>query len=1131
MSHTPTILQTAQNNNGTGDTFIDLAFGSAPTQGNLMIATIAVRGGTGVTVTPVDAWTLIRRVDNGTTLSLLVYRRVNLSGAASTYRFNFSTSQKAAGGIREINNFDATTPVLIENGGTNASNVQHNTVTVNVTKAQALLVSSFATATGTSGTAYTANGWIEGYDQPASGGSAGTRVTAEGQSKTAGATGNHAGRVDWANAAIGVSHIMAINPNPVHTGGLVDVSGDSNATAAGRRTRLSGVVAASGNSNVIAAGTQLLAPRLRISAVRFIVPMAEGGTIKTSGTVALSAVGTTTADAEVAGYTTFVQDSFTDTDLTSLGAHTSDSGHSWIYPAGTGTNPSGYDLIIENNRARGNPAQPSDRYYYVNATPSSADYDVLADIVILSHNVGSNDAAGVVGRAADTTFTFYMARYNFLVDGWELFYIADEVTATLLGTYSENLTSGTHSLVLRMRGDQISLIRNGVEIIGPITNTALTGAGRAGLYASYGQSGSTGVHIDNFTARIPDVSNAIKTSGAVSLSGDTNAVAVARASKRSGIITLTGDSNFTSTGRRIQRAISVLSGISATSAASLRIQRRTSTLSAEGTATAAASKQLASVGNGQATLSASATLVATSHSIRRGAATLSGESTLTASAREIEQGQSVLNAVGTLTVTGRSIKRQSATLSGDSSFAFVGRRIQYRAASLTANSDLSAAAQSVVITIKTSGTVTLTGNSNLTANLTVGTIRLMARRVLSGNSHFNGIGTRVTASTLRHTMVSWIAVEIPSVVRTSGVVTPSGDSEVTAAGTRIIASVGTGQATLSATSSLAVETRAIRHRAATLSAEGSVIAAAREIEQGQSVLNAVGTMTAAARTIKHRGAALAADSGLTALTRRIQRRSSILSAASNATATGAKSGTSGAVLSASGTTTAQARAVRRGISVLTGVATVTSVGRAVRRASAAPTAASSASVIAKRVRTSQSTLSATAGLVVASRGIRHASATLSGTATATARAFRLQGGQVALNGHGNVTAIGRRITRAYAALSAGSVATVQTQRIVHRAVALSGVSTLTVAISLTRYGVALLSASGTLQATGTLSGLYTPIGGLIRVAGVDDIAIAREATLLHWAATKSTNGDTVMVATKTIETEIGIIATRVEHEL
>ncbi|MDQ3540403.1 MAG: hypothetical protein M3440_06915, partial [Chloroflexota bacterium] len=207
------VLQTASNHNGGGATTLDLTFAAAPTSGNLMVAAISVRGGSGVTITPPTGWTLLRRIDQGTTLSLAIYTRLNQAGAVSVYSWTFSAAQKASGGIREIAGQRETSPVAIENGGVNASATTHTTVAVTVPTGPHLLSASFGTATGTTGTE--AAGWTEGYDQATSGGSAGTRTTSEGQSRDHAGGASVSGSVVWGAAAVGASHIMAIAPAPV----------------------------------------------------------------------------------------------------------------------------------------------------------------------------------------------------------------------------------------------------------------------------------------------------------------------------------------------------------------------------------------------------------------------------------------------------------------------------------------------------------------------------------------------------------------------------------------------------------------------------------------------------------------------------------------------------------------------------------------------------------------------------------------------------------------------------------------------------------------------------------------------------------------------------------------------------
>ena len=102
----PSIVQTASGQNGGGATTLDLTFTSGTTAGNFLVAAIAVRGGSGVTITPPTGWSLVRRIDNGTTISLAVYSKRDFTGLP-TFTWTFSSTQKASGGIREVANVDA----------------------------------------------------------------------------------------------------------------------------------------------------------------------------------------------------------------------------------------------------------------------------------------------------------------------------------------------------------------------------------------------------------------------------------------------------------------------------------------------------------------------------------------------------------------------------------------------------------------------------------------------------------------------------------------------------------------------------------------------------------------------------------------------------------------------------------------------------------------------------------------------------------------------------------------------------------------------------------------------------------------------------------------------------------------
>lgn len=133
-------------------------------------------------------------------------------------------------------------------------------------------------------------------------------------------------------------------------------------------------------------------------------------------------------------------------------------------------------------------------------TPAGADYTVAADITKLTGNTGNN-RMGVCGRMQSGVRTMYFALYSHDLGNIRL--LKDVAgTTTTLGTYSFTLTGTPARLLLRMVGDQISVELNGTPVIGPVTDTSITTAGKAGVYAL--ETRQTGVadagSIDNFSA-------------------------------------------------------------------------------------------------------------------------------------------------------------------------------------------------------------------------------------------------------------------------------------------------------------------------------------------------------------------------------------------------------------------------------------------------------------------------------------------------------------------------------------------------------------------------------------------------------------------------------------------------------
>jgi hypothetical protein len=198
----------------------------------------------------------------------------------------------------------------------------------------------------------------------------------------------------------------------------------------------------------------------------------------------------------VKGYSSadFVSDSFTEASTIDLVTHVGELGATWTHHPHT--NYSGILMKVDGSvdRLYGEGTSA----YYASGTPPSADYRVCADFYHVS-TIAVNIA--IAGRMDTTNDTMYLVR---LTDGttWTL---RKDVNATFttMGTSTNQIpTAGNFKTgCLIMTGDQISFTVQGTTEIGPFTDTAIAAAGKAGVRSTGASSGTTGMNIDNFSAR------------------------------------------------------------------------------------------------------------------------------------------------------------------------------------------------------------------------------------------------------------------------------------------------------------------------------------------------------------------------------------------------------------------------------------------------------------------------------------------------------------------------------------------------------------------------------------------------------------------------------------------------------
>ena len=189
----------------------------------------------------------------------------------------------------------------------------------------------------------------------------------------------------------------------------------------------------------------------------------------------------------------FAFDTFTDTDGTALESHTADDGGTWtehtLYTTGA-------MVISDANRARRSIG--NNTCYYHSGAPASANYYVQCNV----HQLSSVSQQGIAGRIDTVLDTMYYARHNTAFERWDLRKLVAGVDSAL-GNFSQTLSNGvTYTAILKMDGDQISLYVDGVLRVGPITDSDISAAGKAGFRISgaTGETNSTGKHLDNFLA-------------------------------------------------------------------------------------------------------------------------------------------------------------------------------------------------------------------------------------------------------------------------------------------------------------------------------------------------------------------------------------------------------------------------------------------------------------------------------------------------------------------------------------------------------------------------------------------------------------------------------------------------------
>lgn len=186
----------------------------------------------------------------------------------------------------------------------------------------------------------------------------------------------------------------------------------------------------------------------------------------------------------------FMQDTFTGVNGTTIVSRAGEVGATWTKNTASTAST---DDTIQANRAMG-PIGSGTNIYHSSAVPPSADYDVTVRMTQLTDNDSSHVEAA--GRMSTTANTHYFMAYGSTSNNCSLNVIVNGVNTVLASV----LLVPTASLTLRMIGNQITGFVDGVQVLGPITDSAISTAGRAGFRHGGFHSATTGVHVDSIEA-------------------------------------------------------------------------------------------------------------------------------------------------------------------------------------------------------------------------------------------------------------------------------------------------------------------------------------------------------------------------------------------------------------------------------------------------------------------------------------------------------------------------------------------------------------------------------------------------------------------------------------------------------
>lgn len=201
--------------------------------------------------------------------------------------------------------------------------------------------------------------------------------------------------------------------------------------------------------------------------------------------------------AQISGFQ--ILDTFVGTSGVQVTAHPTNTGQSWV---GWSQHSAGGDCTtwttatLSGSGTAANSSATCDTSLYANYSPASANYTVCGTATVTSGAINF-DISGRLSSGADTR---YVVNENPANSGFKLLK-AVAGTYTQLGSTATFSWSGSHTLCLVMSGTSISATLDGTTDIGPVTDSAISASGFAGMTLGGNGEGGGTVTISNFSVK------------------------------------------------------------------------------------------------------------------------------------------------------------------------------------------------------------------------------------------------------------------------------------------------------------------------------------------------------------------------------------------------------------------------------------------------------------------------------------------------------------------------------------------------------------------------------------------------------------------------------------------------------